>query len=295
MKLQNLLIPSIVVLFQCCTKINVTVAAILKEDKPQVPSDAVQRAVKYVAQTVSNDKERLRTLQELNEGNVHTLYLVAKDMNRNDNRDDTITSIELWHALADTADHVLSQVALGFTYAENDKPRAIAYFVQAGEDGPHQSALYNAGRLLVEQEDFVKAMAYLRAAYTLADTHPKYATEHLTETSRYSYERLSEQLVALIQESLTTKGNILSIQQVADMFLYANLNDFPSPASKEENIWKTAMEALQSQRFEVALVQFQKLEERSGNQLSKLQVELLHVLRQYVKAASGINRGEDEF
>jgi tetratricopeptide (TPR) repeat protein len=265
-----------------------------KDNKPQVPIHALQKAIQYVTQTVADDQKRLRTIQELDEGNVHTLYEIAKQMNRNDNADDTLTSVELWHALADS-DHILSQVALGFAYAENDKSRAIAYFVQAGEDGPHQAALYNAGRLLAEQEDFVKALAYLRAAYTLAERHSKYATDHLTETSRYAYERLSEQLVALMQESLTTKGSILSIQQVADMFLYANINDFPMPASKEEKTWQAAMEALQSQKFEVSLIQLQKLEEQpSGQQLSQLQRALLHVLQQYVRSASGINRGDEE-
>jgi tetratricopeptide (TPR) repeat protein len=278
------------------TRISVVAAAAdtSKDNKPQVPIHALQKAIQYVTQTVADDQKRLRTIQELDEGNVHTLYEIAKEMNRNDSADDTLTSMELWHALADS-DHILSQVALGFAYAENDKSRAIAYFVQAGEDGPHQASLYNAGRLLAEQEDFVKALAYLRAAYTLAESHSKYATDHLTETSRYAYERLSEQLVALMQESLTTKGSILSIQQVADMFLYANINDFPMPASKEEKTWQAAMEALQSQKFEVSLIQLQKLEEQpSGQQLSQLQRALLHVLQQYVRSASGINRGDEE-
>jgi hypothetical protein len=115
------------------------------KNKPQVPIHALQKAIQYVTQTVSDGKERLRILQDLDKGNVHTLYTLAKELNQNDNPDDTITSMELWHALADTGDHILSQVALGFAYAENDPSRAIVYFVEAGENGPHQSALYNAG------------------------------------------------------------------------------------------------------------------------------------------------------
>jgi hypothetical protein len=265
------------------------------KNKPRIPIHALQKAIQYVTLTVSDDKEKLHTLQELDEGNIHTLYKIAKDMNRNDNPDDTITSMELWHALADTGDHILSQVALGFAYAEHDPSRAVAYFVQAGENGPHQTALYNAGRLLAGQHEFVKSLAYLRAAYSLATSHPTYSTDHVTETSRYAYERLSDQLVALVEESLVTKGSLLSIQQVGDMFLYANLNDFPLQSSKEEKIWQGAMKAVQSQKFELALIQLEKLEEQQqSNRMSPLQLELLQVLKQYVKSASGVNEGDTE-
>jgi tetratricopeptide (TPR) repeat protein len=265
------------------------------KNKPRIPIHALQKAIQYVTLTVSDDKEKLHTLQELDEGNIHTLYKIAKDMNRNANPDDTITSMELWHALADTGDHILSQVALGFAYAEHDPSRAVAYFVQAGENGPHQTALYNAGRLLAEQHEFVKSLAYLRAAYSLATSHPTYATDHVTETSRYAYERLSDQLVALVEESLVTKGSLLSIQQVGDMFLYANLNDFPLQSSKGEKIWQGAMKAMQSQKFELALTQLEKLEEQQqSNRMSPLQLKLLQVLKQYVKSASGVNAGDAE-
>ncbi|KAL3920405.1 MAG: hypothetical protein SGILL_003283, partial [Bacillariaceae sp.] len=268
-----------------------------EKEQPGVPINVLQKAKQYVTETVSDDSERLAQLKELNEGNVHTLYQVAKAMNNDKDKGNTITSMEIWHALADVEGddgHILSQVALGFAYAENDKSRAIAYFVQAGENGPHQSALYNAGRLLADSdvEDFVKSLAYLRAAYSVAESHPNYATEHVTETSRYAFEQLSAQLVTLIQESLRSKGSILSIQQVADMFLYANIMDFPPPSSKGEKTWQGAMEALQADRWELALVQLEKLEEQLGSELSQLQLSLLHVLQQYVKSSSGINRGE---
>lgn len=281
-------------LFPSLTRIGVLVVGAVKENdnKPQVPIHALQKAIRFVTQTVADDKDRLRTIQELDEGNLHTLYEVAKDMNRNENSDDTVASIEVWHALAES-NHILSQVALGFAYAENDPERAILYFVQAGEEGPHQAALYNAGRLLAEHEDFTKALAYLRAAYTLKDTHPKYATDHLTETSRYAYERLSQQLVAIIQESLTHKGSILSIQEVANMFVYANILDLPAPSSKEEKTWNAAMEAMQLQQFEVCLVQLETLLLQYHDSLSHLQVALLHVLQQYAKSASRINRGDE--
>jgi hypothetical protein len=155
------------------------------------------------------------------------------------------------------------------------------------------------GRLLAEQQDFVKSLAYLRAAHNLATSHSNYVTDHVTETSRYAYERLSDQLVGVVQQSLSSNGSLLSIQQVADMFVYANLDDFPLPSSKEEKLWQSAMEALQSQKFEIALVQLDKLEDsqhpnHSPQIMSPLQRTLLQVLKQYVKSASGVNRGDDE-
>ena len=98
--------------------------------------------------------------------------------------------------------------------------------------------------------------------------------------------------MASVQESLNTNAKFLSIQQVADMFLYANLNDFPPPSGNEEKIWQGAIQALQSEQWEVALIQLEKLEKVKG--LSHLQLTLLKVLNLYVNAASRINRGDDE-
>jgi len=267
-----------------------------------VPIKVLQKAIRYVKEQNYEDGEGTasQVLQRLESGDIHTLYKVARAMNERKNKEDRLASVEIWHALADGSNgddgHILSQVALGFAYAENDKALAVTYFVQAGEAGPHQAALFNAGRLLAdpELEDFVKALAYLRSAYSLAETHPKYSTAHLTETSRVAYETLSAQLTALINESLSTKGGILSIQQAADMFLYASLNDFPLAKSKEEKIWARGMQSLQSKKWEMAFMEFQKLEKKSQDKLSNLQTALLKVLKQYCKSVSGIDLGSDE-
>ena len=267
-----------------------------EKDSLDIPIDVLQKAVRYVKETNYSDSDgnALHVLKRLESGDVDALYKVARTMNEMTNNDDMLASIEIWHALADGSGgggHILSQVALGFAYAENDKATAVTYFVQAGEAGPHQAALYNAGRLLAEPEleDFVKALAYLRAAYSLAETHPKYSTDHLTETSKVAYEQLSQQLVALINKSVTKKGGILSIQQVADMFLYANLNDFPPARSKEEKIWARAMQSLQSEKWEMAFMEFGKLEKNSKEELSNLQLALLYVLKQYCRSVSDID------
>jgi hypothetical protein len=105
---------------------------------------------------------------------------------------------------------------------------------------------------------------------------------------------MSEQLVALIQESMKAKGSILSIQDVVSLFLYANIDDYPPKSSKVEKIWQSAMEALQSESWELAFVELEKLENFSNDNLSELQIVLLNVLKLYIKSASGINRGDDE-
>ena len=286
----------------------------------EIPINVLQKAIRFVKQQQQqqqqqhNYKDTSQILQRLELGDIHSLYEVAKAMNQNnDNKDDRQTSMEIWHALADADDgpnnnsgggggaggHILSQIALGFAYSEHDKSRAVSYFVQAGEghgdNVPHQAALYNAGRLLAEPEleDFVKALAYLRAAYNVAESHPEYSTLHLTETSKFAYERLSDQLVALVKESTTIKGSVISIQQVADMFLYANIEDFPPVKSKEERIWHSGMQSLQSQKWEMAGMQFEKLEKTSKAKLSHLQIALLHILKEYCRKFSGIDRGEE--
>jgi hypothetical protein len=54
------------------------------------------------------------------------------------------------------------------------------------------------------------------------------------------------------------------------------------------------MEALQSESWELAFVELEKLENFSNDNLSELQIVLLNVLKLYIKSASGINRGDDE-
>jgi hypothetical protein len=274
-----------------------------EESSSEVPIDVLQKAMRYVKQHNYGDGDGNNALQivtRLESGDVQTLYKVAQAMNGMENKEDRLASIEIWHFLASNSDgggggHVLSQVALGFAYSENDKATAVTYFVQAGETGPHQAALFNAGRLLAdpEMEDYVKALAYFRAAYSLGETHPNYSTTHLTETSKVAYERLSEQLVTLVDQSISSKGSMLSIQQVADMFLYADLNDFPPDKSKEEKIWARAMRSLQSKEWEIAYIEFQKLEKNSKEKLSQLQTSLLHVLKQYCRSVSDIDLNDE--
>lgn len=209
------------------------------------------------------------SLLQLQKRNSDTLYGVAQAMNK---QGDRLTSTQIWHALADDEQHphLLSQVALGFAYAEHDKPQAVRYFVDAGEAGPHQAALYNAGRLLLEfSNDWTRALAYLRAAATLTGGDAKPA---LTATAEQAYQTLSEQIMTL---------SALSLQQAADMFLYANLDDYPNPKSKTEKLWAKGMQALQKDDYKSALIHILKLQE--DTKFSDLQLHLLKAIEGHVR------------
>jgi hypothetical protein len=114
---------------------------------------------------------------------------------------------------------------------------------------------------------------------------PTYTKPRLTETSQIAYELLSDQLVT----SLTPKDNAgdyrVDIQQVADMFLYANIDDYPKPDSHDEMIWKTIMHAMQEKDGDVASKHIHKLlfvrNSTNNTRLSALQTRILHLLKEY--------------
>jgi hypothetical protein len=187
-------------------------------------------------------KQHEQLLEELQSGSIEALYTVAQSLNQRGAGDDRITSVQLWHALADGASHVPSAVALGFSYAEVDKELALKYFVQAAEGkedgGPHQAAAFNAGRLFLELNDAASSLAYIRACANVYKQFPAYATTQLTNTCKEAYETLSHQIQ---QEKTSPPG----IEDAAEMFLYSSIDEFPIPNSKEFNIWTRAMEFLE--------------------------------------------------
>eukprot|EP00553_Chaetoceros_curvisetus_P006905 CAMPEP_0204632640 /NCGR_PEP_ID=MMETSP0717-20131115/25280_1 /ASSEMBLY_ACC=CAM_ASM_000666 /TAXON_ID=230516 /ORGANISM="Chaetoceros curvisetus" /LENGTH=186 /DNA_ID=CAMNT_0051650531 /DNA_START=17 /DNA_END=577 /DNA_ORIENTATION=- len=129
----------------------------------------------------------------------------------------------------------MSMVRLGFSYAQEDKTQAIKYFAQAGEDGPHQAALYNAGRLFLEaNNDLTRAMAYIRAAATLGNNKrtAKFATPQITQTATQAYEMLSNMLITDVR---------LDLENMVNIFEYASMDDFPIQGSREHKLWDGAM------------------------------------------------------
>lgn len=186
-----------------------------------------------------HQKQHQQLLEELRNGSVEALYTVAQSLNKRNVGEDRITSVQLWHHLADEADHVPSAVALGFSYAEVDKELALKYFVQASNgdgEGPHQSSLYNAGRLLLELNEAAMALAYIRSCASVEKKYPGYATPAQTQTCKEAYELLSNQIM-----TKTTPG----IEDATEMFLYASINDFPEANTNEFTKWTKALEFLE--------------------------------------------------
>ena len=142
-------------------------------------------------------------------------------------------ALEVLHHLADNVEHVMSSVKLGHHYAEiGNNPSAIQYFAKAGEEGPHHSSLFNAGRLLAEQGEWTGALAYLRAAATLSNSYPaEYISQETTQSALEAYDIVSHRLA---REELT-------VVQAADVFIFGSLTDLPQ---KAQELWIQAVQGL---------------------------------------------------
>ena len=231
-------------------------------------------------------------VQQLQEGNIEALYTVAQSLNSRNENDDRIISVQIWHALADTALHVQSAVSLGFSYSEVDKELALQYFIQASrgkEDdensGPHQAALYNAGRLFLELGDAASSLAYIRACANTEKEYPEYATEQLTQTCTVAYNTLSTQIQS---ETITPPG----IEDAAQIFLYAALNEFPLPTTKEFKLYEKGMVYLDKyaklvreggdtsgvKHLKAAMKELEQLQKKAGDDMSELQKYLLNII-----------------
>lgn len=249
-------------------------------EKTQIDPELYNKAVNHARSLPSSEGQPL--LQQLMEGDIDALYSIAQSLNQHDNR---LTSVKLWHALADgPASHVLSAAALGFSYSEVDKETALKYFVQAsegnGEDSrPHQPSLFNAGRLFLELNDPSSALAYIRACATCWLEYPKFCAG-LTTTCKEAYSTLSNQIIS---ETTSPPG----IQDAADMFLYSSLDDFPS--TKEFKLYDKGMLQLQKyaeqedkKKGNTHLLKAQKeltqLQSKAKDILSELQNYLLGII-----------------
>ena len=213
----------------------------------QVPAELVAKALNYVAARSGASLDTAESIvASIQSGSVDALYDVAKEMNAaptsTNGVEDKLTSIQIFHALAD-GHHILSMVQLGHTYSVEDKQQAIKYFVQAGEDGPHQTSLYNAGRLFLEivPVDYVRTMAYIRSAAALADDKhtAMYAKPQMTETATKAYHDLSRALISSLRD-----GGVLTLDERINLFPYASIRDYPPPNSKGDKLWSGAMEKL---------------------------------------------------
>ena len=269
----------------------------------KVPAELVTKALNHVATTshVSPDTAE-SIISSIQAGNVDQLYHAAKSMNASPSSEDTkLASIQIFHALADgPSHHILSMVQLGHTYSEADKSQALKYFVQAGEDGPHQASLYNAGRLFLETEpvEYDRALGYIRAAATLADdkSTAMYAKPQMTETATTAYNDLSKALIASVQ------AGGLTFEQMMNIFSYASIENNPKPGNKGDKLWNGAMEKIVKfinrgkDEVDISVLEsvrndLTKLQEVGKKELSALQMELIAAI---INEALRIIQGGDE-
>lgn len=225
-----------------------TVVAEAAANGIELDEDLYHRALAHAgmleAQAQDGIAERLRR------GEVEALFEVANSMNA---AGDKISSVLMWHALADDGSegrdyaaydqgeeydyegHSPSALALGFSYYDVDKPRSLQYFLMATskKGAPHQAAMYNAGRLYLELEDPSGALAYIRECATLDRTHPAYARPQLCMACREAYKALSAQLVE--------HGGDIGLEEAVECFPYANMDDFPLAETKEFQAFHEAM------------------------------------------------------
>jgi tetratricopeptide (TPR) repeat protein len=244
------------------------------QENSEVPAALLASALNHATQS-GLGKE---LLEKVYNKDVNALYQVAKSMYANPRQNvaenDKLNAVQIFHALADGGEHhILSMMQLGFAYSAEDKRQAVKYFVQAGEEGPHQGSLYNAGRLLAEEGEFAPALGFMRAAITLSRDHPEHAKSHLTaETAKQGYRTLSEQLQQVD----------LGLQEMVDMFPYADLNNFPGEGTKEEKLWLDAIfqfhlfgSSKKISDLEAAVKGMSDLQMQHDNEMSALQTSLL--------------------
>ncbi|CAJ1951654.1 unnamed protein product [Cylindrotheca closterium] len=203
----------------------------------KIPATLLSTALNYAVQSGLGEG----VVQRVYDKNIDALYRVAKSMyanpRQNQDEDDKLTSVQIFHALADGEEHhILSMIQLGFAYAEEDKSQAIQYFVQAGEDGPHQASLYNAGRLFAEEGEFAAALGYMRAAVSLPDSNSEYSSDKMTDTAKAGYNSLNIQLQQVE----------LGLNEMVAIFPYADLKGFPQEGSKADKLWNEAMTLFES-------------------------------------------------
>lgn len=243
------------------------------DDRAKIPATLLATALNHAVQSGLGED----LVQEVVDKKVDGLYQVAKSMfanpRQNVDDNDRLTAVQIFHALADGYDkHILSMVQLGFAYAEEDKSQAIQYFVQAGEDGPHQASLYNAGRLLAEQGMFPSALWYMREAVSLHETYPEYTSEKMTETARAGYNSLHSQLQQVE----------LGLEEMVHMFPYSDMNGFPLADSQADKLWHEAMSRLESfgttnkiSDLEAGVKKLSELQMQNDENMSALQTSLL--------------------
>jgi TPR repeat protein len=259
----------------------------------------LERGIAILEKATDNVPED--TIELARGGDIPALYQIARKLEDADVERGLETALHIFHSLADSeTGHIASQISLGFAYYKKIKDHnlALKYFIKAGEGGPHQAALFNAGRILAENSNFVPAIAYMQVAARFAESMPEDEARKLTETCTDAYNITSEK-VAL---------HGLTIQESADIFQYAALDGFPRLKSKTTTRWAEAMKSLlafndnfvstngqprDQESLEIAVSNLREIWEANSSKLSKLQTHLL--LEHINEALALLARSDDLF
>jgi tetratricopeptide (TPR) repeat protein len=273
-----------------------------KQVQVKVDAKITKQATQYahdILQKMGSTNPKL--IAAIKAGETDSLYYIAKHMVEHGSDPPPAAAFSILHTLADGSSssssrspHVKSQVVLATAYYnKGDKVKAIHYFEMAGEQGPHQAALYNAGRTHAELENWVPAIAYIRESAVLGQTNPEAVDETLTKTVIQAYVTFSEKIA----------NADLSIEQAADIFMYGALKDKLSEDDDEN--WKVAVTNLATFNETVTGIEpdytalftaFQNLRqlwEASSDKMSPLQA---HILLQLTNDAMGyLTTLDDDF
>ena len=241
------------------------------DDLKTMDGATLEKAISLATETSEESAQQAR------DGAVPALYLIARELEAKELLQEAIS---VYHYLADERSHIASHLSLGFMYYNSlhDHQKALHYFIHAGERGPNQSALYNAGRIFGENGNFVPAVAYIQVAARLATTHPEQANEKVTETCIAAFHAIS-QVIAM-------RG--MGIQESLDIFQYASLEGFPTAEANTVELWQKAMTLLKGadstymttgnldlQALQEAVPYLRSIWEMDAAQLSPLQSHLL--------------------
>jgi tetratricopeptide (TPR) repeat protein len=281
---------SVLLALLCIFFLSLSGHALAADDKQiQVTLDAklTKQATQYAQDLLSKmGSTNPELIARIKAGEQESLYYIAKHMvehgSDREGGPPPAAAFSILHKLADGSSstsssiHVKSQVILATAYYnKGDKDKAIHYFELAGEQGPHQAALYNAGRTHAELENWVPAIAYIRESAVLGEKHPEAVNEALTKTVIQAYVTFSEKIA----------NADLSIEQAADIFMYGALQDKLS--EDDDNNWKVAVTNLATFNetvtgietdYTALLTAFQNLRqlwEVSSQKMSHLQAHIL--------------------
>mmetsp|Transcript_32984 Transcript_32984/g.60467 ORF Transcript_32984/g.60467 Transcript_32984/m.60467 type:complete len:343 (+) Transcript_32984:50-1078(+) len=238
-----------------------SVVAAENDSSSQIVKVKTELLAQAILHAQTNMQESDQLIKNIMEGDIDALYSVAVDINahKEDTADDPaddandegkepknenrITSMMIWHELADgAAKHAPSALALGRSYETGNKTMALRYFAQASGDPSSRAtrteAQYGGGRAAAELEEYAGALDFYRKCHGNAAAAEDEEDEVASETSekcKMEYKILSSEIRG---ERMTPQGGVMGIVK---MFGVASLDGFPKSGTPEFDFWTDAV------------------------------------------------------